>query len=99
MLKAITNKIVVQIKYYDHEHLVLVKFEPIRLIYHRGTIHLIGFHYRNSDKSIQVIELDSIVSVIEIDKRFKIKGIINYLILILNLNLGFMRVQIRKFIK
>lgn len=87
LLKAITNKIVVQIKYYDHEHLVLVKFEPIRLIYHRGTIHLIGFHYRNSDKSIQVIELDSIVSVIEIDKRFKIKG--HYKLLDINLKSKF----------
>lgn len=74
LLRAITNKIVVQIKYYDHENLVLVNFEPMRMIYHRGTVHLIGAHYKGADKSIQVIELDAIESLIDIDKRFNVKG-------------------------
>ncbi len=87
LLRAITYKIVVQIKYYDHEHLVLVNFEPMRMVYHRGTVHLIGCHYKNSDKSIQVIELDAIESVIEIDKRFNMKG--NYKLLDSNLQTKF----------
>jgi predicted DNA-binding transcriptional regulator YafY len=74
LLKAITNKIVVSIKCYDHEHLVDVNFEPMRLIYHRGTVHLLGCHYKNSNKALHVIELDAIESIAVLDKRFNMKG-------------------------
>ncbi|MFM7015806.1 MAG: helix-turn-helix transcriptional regulator [Bacteroidota bacterium] len=74
LLRAITNKIVVSIKHYDHERLVEINYEPLRMIYHRGTVHLIACHYKNSDRALHVIELDAIESVVELDKRFNLKG-------------------------
>jgi len=74
LLKAITNKIVVHLKCYDHENLVEVNFEPMRLIYHRGTVFLLGCHYKNSNKALHVIELDAIETITVLDKRFNMKG-------------------------
>ena len=74
LLRAITNKIVLQIKYFNHDKLVLVNLEPMRIVYHRGTVHLVGFLYRNADKSIQIIELEAIEALNEIDKRFNRKA-------------------------
>jgi hypothetical protein len=74
ILKAITKRIVLKIKWFSHEQLVEFNFESLRLVYHRGTVHLLGCHYKNSNKSIHVIELESIESIEELDKNFNMKG-------------------------
>jgi len=74
VLKAITKRIVLKIKWYGHEELVEFNFESMRLVYHRGTVHLLGCHYKNSNQSIHVIELEAIESIEELDKNFNIKG-------------------------
>lgn len=74
ILKAITKRIVLKIDWYNHDRLVECNFESHRLVYHRGTIHLIGCYYKSSNKSNHVIELDSIEAIKELEITFNMKG-------------------------
>lgn len=71
---AITNKRLLEVKFYDHGQTAAKEFRPLKIIVHRGTLHLIGWLKKKNSYELQVQELDSFTDFRVTDKRYSRKN-------------------------
>ncbi|MFM7216933.1 MAG: helix-turn-helix transcriptional regulator [Bacteroidota bacterium] len=73
ILWAIANQRILVISFFDHKSVVERKFRPIKVIYHRGTLHLAGWLIEESGPELHVQELDTLRIQRIINERFSIE--------------------------
>ena len=67
---AITNERVVYISFFDHTAEVERRFKPLKVILHRGTLHIAGWLFEGEAKTLQVQELDCIRAIRKTNDRY-----------------------------
>jgi predicted DNA-binding transcriptional regulator YafY len=68
---AISNQRIIYIAYFDHNGHVEHKFRPLKVVYHRGTIHLVGWLIVGDEVFIQAQELDCIRTTRITNERYQ----------------------------
>ena len=68
---AISNQRIIYIAYYDHNEQVEHKFRPLKVVYHRGTIHLVGWLITGEEVVMQAQELDCIRTTRITNERYQ----------------------------
>lgn len=68
---AISNQRLIHITYFDHTTEVQRLFRPLKAVYHRGAIYLVGFAVLDNQYTIEVQELDCIRATRITNDRFQ----------------------------
>ncbi len=68
---AISNQRIIHIAFYDHTGMVEHKFRPLKVVYHRGTLHLLGWMIKGDQITIEVQELDAVRTTRITNERYQ----------------------------